>query len=259
MIMKISVLSAFLTLISALAVYPQQISSDSVTVTFHLTTLESVAESKLFWAGSLNSWDPGDRGRGMSPKDHSKPLTSKDGSWTLQLTAPKNEKALYKYTRGSIYSVEENADFTYKEPRTVTFDKNKTIHDTVAAWHDRPPESLSEQWPNVPLEPVNKTITYNGEAIDGFGTLLYDKSMGARFFDVHTFQTETGGISAEMSTHVNYFLKISDAPDNTIFVMAGKLSETEPWNVYLDQNNNNSIDSEELIFTIHSDPKNERW
>jgi len=259
MTMKISVLSTILTLFSLLSAYAQQTATDSVTVTFHVTTPESVMESKLFWAGSLNSWDPGDEGEGFSPKDHSKALISKDGFWTLLITAPKNQEASYKYTRGSIYSVEERADFTYREPRSVAFDKNKTVYDTVAAWHDRPPQSLAEQWPKVPLETVEKTITYNSKEINGFGTLLYDKTMGARLFDIHTFHTETGGISSEMPIHVDYFLKISDAPHNTIYVMAGKLSESEPWNLYLDQNNNNHIDSEELIFTISSDTAKYSW
>lgn len=259
MIMKISVLSAILTLISLLPTYAQQNATDSVTVTFHLTTPESVTENKVFWAGSLNSWDPGDEGDGFSAKDYSKALTLKEGYWTLRITAPENQEASYKYTRGSIYSVEEKADFTYLEPRTVTFDKNKTVYDTVAAWHDRPPESLAEQWPKVPLKKVEKTVTYKGKVMDGFGTLLYDKAMGARYFDVQNFHTGTTGISAEMPTHVDYFLKVSDAPDNTIYVMAGKLSESEPWNLYLDQNNDNSIDSEEIIFTIDSDTVRYSW
>lgn len=68
--MKISVLWGILIICFAALGYAQEAAPDSVTVTFEVVVPESNPESAcIFWAGSLNSWDPGDRGTGFGAKE----------------------------------------------------------------------------------------------------------------------------------------------------------------------------------------------
>ncbi len=96
----------------------------------------------------------------------------------------------YKYTRGSIFSVEERADYTYCPVRTVRFHNAKVVRDTVAAWHDRPLVSLADQWPTVNLRPSEINLVRRGATQDSSGTLLYDEAIGSKFLTSTTPKQE---------------------------------------------------------------------
>lgn len=233
---------------------------NSVSVTFEVVVPESTPDdATIFWAGSLNNWDPDDKGSGFSAKEFAQPLAVKNDVRQIALTSTKDDTVTYKYTRGSIFSVEEQPDFTYRPVRFVVFDESKTVRDTVAAWHDRPPESLADQWPTIDLKKTKKAVAYNERHWPGSGTLIYDKEMGAHFFNIDNFNTETKGMPESIGEHVFYFHKVSDTPDNTILILAGQINPDELWNVYVDQNNDNKIDSDEFVFTADSSKPTKTW
>jgi len=233
-------------------------SQDSVSVTFQVVVPEETpADDVIFWAGTLNRWNPGN---GLFPKTKEKPLDSNKDLWEITLSAEKGSSVDYKYTRGSIFSVEEQADWTFKNYRTVVLDESKTVQDTVSAWHDIPPEALQDRWPKVDLVSSQRTVTYNGSPMEGMGTVLPDKERAALYYDIETLHTDVAGIpESVLENYVTYFLKVSEAPDNTILVLAGKTKDNNPWNIYADQDNNNRITPEEMIFVIDSVNAGNSW
>lgn len=71
--MKITVLSAILIIVGYSSLIASQVKEDSVTVTFTIVVPENtLPDTRIFWAGTLNKWDPGKEGRGMSSEDMSK-------------------------------------------------------------------------------------------------------------------------------------------------------------------------------------------
>ena len=252
--MKILCLTALLLV----SFYQNVHSQDSVSVTFQVVIPEDTPEEdQIFWAGSLNGWNPGN---GLFPKTKRKPLDSNQDFWEITLSAEKGSSVAYKYTRGSIFSVEEQADWTFKKQRTVVFDKPKTVRDTVSAWHDIPPEALQDQWPKVNLANSQSTITFNGNPLEGMGTILHDKENAALYYDMETLNTNIAGIPENLlGNYISYYLKISEAPDNTILVLAGKMEDENPWNIYVDQDNDNRIVSDEMIFIADSSDTAKSW
>ena len=72
---------------------------ERVTVTFEVIIPDGTpAEDTVFWAGSLNRWDPGNRGNGFGQKDASRPAERRGGHWRVALTASEGEEVSYKYT-----------------------------------------------------------------------------------------------------------------------------------------------------------------
>jgi len=239
------------------SVQAQPDQTDSVTVTFKVTVPNLIPkDATIYWAGSLNRWDPGNN---FFPKSTPESLHQKNGGWEIKLTASKGDTVQYKYTRGSMFSVEEQDDFTYRPLRKIVFDQSKTVYDTVAAWHDRPPKGLQSNWPQVPLETTKQTISMNGVVQNGTGSFLYDKSIGSRFFDMSTLNTKVRDIPKNVRKQVIYFLKISDAPDNTVIILAGKTDTNNGWNIYIDKNNDNQIDTDEVILNILTDTTTHTW
>lgn len=247
-----------LILVSIINLQAQE--SDSVTVRFEVEIpTKTPSEDTIFWTGDLNNWDPGNKGSGFSPKELAKPLSKTDGNLVISVTGSKGDTVSYKYTRGSMFSVEEKADLTYREPRKVVFDNKKVIRDTVVGWHDIPPKSIQDRWPKIILKEDSIPIVSGEKLMDGSGTMLYDLKKVSRFFDVTTFYTNVESLPYE-AEHVNYFLKLSDAPDNTVLVTAIKQPKHGLWTVYADQNNDNSIASSEKVFSVFANQQGaESW
>lgn len=233
---------------------------DSVTVTFEVTVPNSTPkDATIFWAGTLNHWDPGNEGSGFGAKDFSKSAKFKKGKWILRLKAPKGNNESYKYTRGSIYSVEERTDYTYRNPRRVVFDHSKTLRDTVESWHDIPPGTLKKSWPKVSLKKTGITTSYNGNVLPGMGTLIYDKAIGSRFFDFNQTNTHVKNIPDNFYSATYYYQKISPTSDNLQLIAAGKTSPEGPWHIYLDRNNDKIISKSEQIFTVLNKDEKQSW
>ena len=240
----------------------QETKSDSVSITFNISTPEETPEdATIFWAGDLNSWDSGDKGIGFSSLDKSRPLVFKYGSWQITIRAPIDSKVNYKYTRGSIFSVEELPDYTYKDARQVTFDTNKIVYDTVSTWHDIPPKEIADLWPHIQLEPAKLNITFNGREIGAMprgNAILNAEDKANAIYDFSNSEVEIQSIPPSFIDPIFYYLKVSPESDNLIGVVAAKTDTTENRNIYVDKNNDKIIAHDELILSTKTNESN-RW
>ncbi|MCW9707607.1 redoxin domain-containing protein [Fodinibius salsisoli] len=258
--MKISVLSGILIICFSTLLHAQQTSTDSISITFNITVPESTPkDATIFWAGSLNNWDPGNRGTGFGMKEYAEAVAFQNGQWTITLTAPQGSEHSYKYTRGSIYSSEEQADYSFRPVRSVTFDKPKTVQDTVETWHDLPPESLSDQWPKIPLDTTQIYLDYNGKHLRANSTILYDKEIGHNLFDVNASNATVKSIPDNFYDAVYYYQKISATTNDLQLVSAAKTSPEEPWHIFVDTNGDKAISLSEKVFTIEEDESSNQW
>ncbi|MEL7832697.1 redoxin domain-containing protein [Fodinibius sp. N2] len=258
--MRIFVFLILAITINSTITLAQQSIPDSVSITFKVIIPESTPEdATIFWAGSLNHWDPGTHGAGFGQKEYARPLTYPDGNWTITIKAPKNSEESYKYTRGSIYSAEEQADYTYRPTRNVIFDESKTIVDTVEAWHDLPPKSLTEYWPLLKLKEADITIMNNKYIMDGTHTILYDQSTGAQFYDFKESATKVKKIPENFYDVVYYYQKISATTNDLQLITAAKTAPEGPWTIFVDQNGDKKISTSEKAFKIHDDKEKYDW
>ncbi|MFD2532858.1 TlpA family protein disulfide reductase [Gracilimonas halophila] len=246
--MKIFVFSTILILLFDFRVQIQaQSKSDSVKVTIQLELPENTPEDANFYlAGTINGFDPG---IGFGWKNQSIPFNYKNGRWEISLTRAKGDTITYKITRGTIYSAEESVDYTYRAPRELIFDKDKTVTASVEAWHDIPPENMKDLWPEINLEPVkDKVFKYNDRVYDWMGTILYADDI-VRYYYGDQIRGTLQEIEPSFSDTTIYYQVTSKAPDNTLLVVAGKSESENPWMVYIDQNNDNKISNEEYVFS----------
>lgn len=256
--MKKIIFFVFLFICQVILVSAQITKTDSVTVTFKVIVPEFTPnDATIFWAGSLNHWDPGNKGIGFGAREYAKPLSKVNDVFTIRLKAPKDTEISYKYTRGSIYSAEVRADYTYQPVRKVVFDQQKMVYDTVRAWHDIPPKALADKWPKIKLDKKDITLFYNTIPMTGPETILYDKTMVSRFFDVHN--KNVSHLPNNLTNSTFYYVPISNAPDNTVLVVAGHLNDSKDWNIYVDQNNDNGIKQDELVFAVNLDTTRKTW
>lgn len=253
--MKILCLTALLLV----ALFQYVHSQDSVSVTFQVVVPEGTPEKDhIFWVGSLNNWDPGDEGFGFGVKEYGRRATLENEVWSITLKAERGSKQKYKYTRGSIYSTEEQIDFTFRPLRTVIFDKPKIVRDSVEAWRDIPPESLANSWPKIELRKTDLNFAYNEIPLPGSGTILYDKEMGSRFYDFDDNRT-VESIPGNFYDAVHYYKKISSTSEDFILISAAKLQAEGPWHIFLDLDGNNSIEMSERIFIIQKEKEVQEW
>lgn len=254
-----SSIAGLLLLVAAGPVQAQPTQGRSVTVTFEVVVPdETPTGDTVFWAGSLNDWDPGRQATGFSATDASRPAETVDGQWQVALTAPKGKEVSYKYTRGSIFSVEERADYTYLPVRTVQFDRSKVIRDTVSAWHDRPAEPIAGRWPRVDLRSSEVTLIQRGEEYDSFGTILYDEAKSSNFYDLGVAAERDLQFPDRLQDPVVYYLLVAEAPPSYVIVVAGTRSRDE-WSVYVDRDRNWHIDVSERAFQIEHDSAEVEW
>jgi len=232
---------------------------DSVTVTFAVVVpAETPDDARLFWAGSLNRWDPGHEGTGFHPQDFSRALTDAgDGVWRIAITAPEGAEEQYNYTRGSIFRVEGAPDYTYPAMRAVVFDEDKTVYDTVAVWRDLPPEGLADQWPVVPLEPADLTLTRNGqdmsESFTFLGTVNSDGPMTYPE-DKVTLHALPEGVTDPMV----YADRLGAMPESYLLFAAAE-TDDGAWALYLDHDRDQRLDAADRILTVPSDTSAVEW
>ena len=250
----------FLLLLLPTAVLAQDTPTDCVTVTFEIQVPESTPDGDIiFWAGSLNNWDPGHEGFGFGNKEYAEPANFSGGRWTISLTAPKGSLEKYKYTRGSVYSAEEQADYTYRPVREVVFDEPKTIRDTVAAWHDLPPKSLKEQWPLVDLQETQIKLFYGEIEMEGTGTIVYDKATGSKFYDLTNEAVKVKDVPGTFYDAVYYYQKLSPGTDDLLLIAAAKMRPEGPWHTFVDSDGDKTIEQAERIYKITDNSQDQSW
>ncbi|MEP1306133.1 MAG: TlpA disulfide reductase family protein [Balneola sp.] len=247
-ILKISLLIGILILFFGTLQARQN--KDSVTIRFEVHIPSSTPQyATIFMGSSLNIWDPGAQGSGMGQKDYSIPSINLEQPRIIILKKPIGTKIEYKYTRGSIFNVEEEPDYTYKNHRTAIFDKNKTVKDTVAAWRDLPPKEIESNWPLLALTESNIDLRSRNTEINGFGTLVYDFEMGSNFYDLDKIDRTNIGIPKNLDDTVLYSINYSSIDDESILVLAGKKKGNPEWDIYLDLNSDNAFHEKEYVFS----------
>lgn len=224
--------------------------TDSVTIRFEVYIPSSTPQgATIFMGSSLNIWDPGDEGTGLGQKDYSIASINLEQPRVIILKKAVGTKIEYKYTRGSIFNVEEEPDFTYKDHRINIFDKNKTVKDTVAAWRDLPPKEIESNWPLLSLTESDIDLRSRDATFNGFGTIVYDFEMGSNFYDLDKIDRTKIEIPKNLDDTVLYSINYSSIEDESILVLAGKTKESSEWDIYLDLNSDNAFHEKEHVFS----------
>jgi len=256
------VLAGLLVLpIGATPILLEPAEEEKVTIVFEVVVPdETPPGDTVYWAGSLNHWDPGRRATGFSAKDFSLPASkASKNAWRVEVTAPRDAEESYKYARGSIFSVEEEAGHTYRPTRTATFDAPKTIRDTVEAWHDIPPDAIADRWPVLPLEPSDVQLTRDGEPVDRSGMILYDKEKGSRFLDLAVPHAKLKRVPKHFEDYVSYYARLAEAPPSYLIVLAARHRPDGPWTVYVDRDRDRTIAEDERVFSIEDESEDLGW
>ena len=240
-IASIIIIIAFL----ALDFYPQQ----KITITFKVVEPNSIPKTEsVFIMGDFNAWDPGNAGYGNSGWELAKEL-QKDSTGIFSTTQEFDlgDTVKYLYTRGSHYSTEYSFDGKQRNKRNIIVKKNATIIDTIETWRDY---YLAET-KNVILVPLEKQnpekMIMDGKPRTNFGSLLYDEEMRSTFAKGYRISNHINKIPPDLTDTISFPFVISDAPDNSIIILAGKRENSNKWSIFIDKNNDNEIDESEFV------------
>ena len=238
------ILFAFVLLTST---YAQQ---EKVAITFKVVLLNPIPESEsVFIMGDFNAWDPGNAGYGNSGWELAIEL-QKDSLGMFSTTEEfgLGDTVKYLYTRGSHYNIEYTNEGYKRNERKIIVDANKTIIDTVETWRDY---FLSEvkKVIYIPFEKQNpEKIMREGKPWTIYGSLLYHEGMRNTFAKGYRISNQINKIPADLTDTISFPFVISDAPDNSIIILAGKKNIPDKWAIFVDQNNDNEIDDSEFVF-----------
>lgn len=222
---------------------------EKVVITFNAVLINPIPETEsVFIMGDFNAWDPGNMGYGNS-------------GWELAIELKKNSTGIfsttqefdlgdtvkYLYTRGSHYSTEYSLDGRQRNERQLVAEKSKTIVDTIETWRDY---YLTEV-KNVILIPLEKQspekMIMDGKPRTNYGSLLYDEEMRNTFASGYRISNTINKIPPNLSDIISFPFVISDAPDNSIIIIAGKREHSNKWSIFVDKNNDNGIDESEFV------------
>lgn len=236
---------------------------DSVTVTFEVVVPEDTPEGDtIFWASSLNSWDPGADATGFGAQDKSRPLELVGGrTWRIDVSAPVNEEVQYNYTRGTIFRVEGAPDYTHPELRTVVFDAPKTIRDTVAVWRDQPPPELADRWPRLELTPAEVNLVRGETSIEEQAGILQPLEAMQPFLDLPSEATAIEALPEGVSDPVIYPRRMGrsgTAPPHYLLIIAVERTEGS-WDVYVDLERDRRFTENDRVLTLESDTAQAEW
>ncbi len=225
--------------------YPQQKS----TITFKVVLQKPIPENEsVFIMGDFNAWDPGNMGYGNSGWELAIEL-KKDSTGIFSTTQEFDlgDTMKYLYTRGSHYSTEYSFDGRQRNDRQIVAEKSKTIVDTIETWRDY---YLTEV-KNVILIPLEKQspekMVMDGKPRTNYGSLLYDEEMRNTFASGYRISNTINKIPPNLSDIISFPFVISDAPDNSIIIIAGKREHSNKWSIFVDKNNDNGIDESEFV------------
>jgi hypothetical protein len=222
---------------------------EKVVITFNAVLINPIPETEsVFIMGDFNAWDPGNMGYGNS-------------GWELAIELKKNSTGIfsttqefdlgdtvkYLYTRGSHYSTEYSLDGRQRNERQLVAEKSKTIVDTIETWRDY---YLTEV-KNVIVIPLEKQspekMVMDGKPRTNYGSLLYDQEMRNTFASGYRISNQINKIPPNLSDTISFPFVISNAPDNSIIIIAGKRENSNRWSIFVDKNNDNEIDESEFI------------
>lgn len=227
--------------------------AEPVPITFRVVVSAEVPSGDaLYWTGTLNRWDPGPEGVGRHPWAEEEPLSRESGHWTITLDVPRGDTVRYRYTRGSVFSVEGAPSGGTHPVRKVVAGHPKTVVDTVTAWRDRPDSSKAESWFEVALEPADPAMMQrNGEVHRFAGTTLYATDRVREFFRGYKIKTRLKQIPEALTDTLVYPRRMSNAPKrNTVRFLAGQHENTDAWRIYSDGNNDGRIHEKDLVLRI---------
>jgi len=223
---------------------------EKVSITFKVISLVQISEDEsIFIMGNFNAWDPGNDGYGNSGWELAIKL-QKDSSGVFSTVQQFNPSDTIKYlfTRGSHYSIEFSSEGKKRNERTIIADKDKSVIDTIDNWRDF--YLSAAKIPNIIS--FNKTcpdkIIREGKPQKTFGTLLYDSEMRNTFASGYRIYNKVKKIPPGLSDTISFPFVISDAPDNSILVLAGKRKPYNKWAIFIDKNNDNEIDDSEFVY-----------
>ena len=236
---------------------------DSVTVTFEVMVPEDTPDGDpVFWASSLNSWDPGADATGFGAQDESMPLEPVGPrTWQIDVAAPADEEVQYNYTRGTIFRVEGAPDYAHPELRTVVFDEPKTIRDTVAVWRDQPPPELADQWPRLDLTPAKIRLVRGGTPIEEQAGILQPLEAMQPFLDLPPAATAIEALPEGLDDPVIYPRRMGRSGTATpyyLLIIANERDDGQ-WDVYVDQERDRRFTEDDRVLTIESDTAEAEW
>lgn len=228
-------------------------SAEPVPITFRVVVSTEVPPGDvLYWSGTLNRWDPGPEGIGRHPWAEEEALSRESKYWTITLDAPRGDTVRYRYTRGSVFSVEGTASGGKHPVRKVVADGPKTVTDTVVSWRDHPDPSKAESWIHVSLKPANPAkMQRDGEVRRFSGTTLYATDRVREFFRGYDMETRLKQIPEALKDTLVYPRRMSNAPRrNTVRFLTGQYENNDTWHVYSDGNNDGRIHKKDLVLRI---------
>lgn len=232
---------------------PSRAFAEPVPITFRVVVSTEVPpDDALYWTGTLNRWDPGPEGIGQHPWAEEEPLSQASGDWSITLDVPRGDTVRYRYTRGSVFSVEGAPKGGPHPAREVVADRPKTVVDTVTTWRDRPDSSKAGSWFRVALETANPDkMRRNGEAHRFRGTTLYATDRVREFFRGYKLKTHLKQVPEALTDTLVYPRRMSNAPRrNTVRFLAGQRGEKDTWRIYADADNDGRVRESDLVFQI---------
>lgn len=223
---------------------------EKVSITFKVVPLFPIPENEsIFIMDDFNDWDPGSMGYGNSGWELAIEL-QKDSLGFFSTTQVFNlgDTVKYLFTRGSHYSIEFSSENKKRNERTIIADRNKTVVDTIDNWRDYYLSETNNEFIIQFKKQNPEKIIRNGKPWTIFGSLLYDREMRNTFASGYKIYNKVNKIPADLTDTISFPFVISDAPDNSILVFAGKRKPYNKWLIFIDKNNDNEIDESEFIF-----------
>lgn len=222
---------------------------EKVAITFKVVLPNSIPETEsVFIMGNFNAWDPGNMGYGNTGWELAIELKKDSlGIYSNIQVFESGDTVKYLYTRGSNFSVEYSSDGKRRVERQIVADANKTIIDTIESWRDQYLGKVKKII-TIPLAKQNpEKMVMDGKPRTNYGSLLYDEEMRNTFAKGYRISNHINKIPQNLSDTISFPFVISDAPDNSIIILAGKRGSSNKWSIFVDKNNDNEIDDSEFI------------
>lgn len=115
----------------------QNTAQEDIKITFNVLVPQNTPTgATIYFYGSFNNWDPG---HSELPDSTDLPLAKQaNGSWEIEILLPSRTLQKYKYTRGSLETIEKDKDSSDIPDRVlfVSGEESPLLFDTVYNWRD---------------------------------------------------------------------------------------------------------------------------
>ena len=128
----------------------------------------------------------------------------------------------------------------------------------VAACAPPPNTAPDTAWVDVPLQAADPLrVVRDGEPSPmAYGYPLWaPDARPATLRGVRRY-SRVGAVPAGLRDTLTFAAVVSEAPDNTVLVLAGRRTPGGPWRVYLDRDNDETITEDEVLFVAEADDDN---